>query len=495
MIKLKNYIGLKMLACVLLLQMGCQQESIIGDKATGNEPFKIYFLNGTNKGIVNGLSATSVSIDVAQKTANFPVEIFRGGQAGSEPVKVTVAADNGAVTSLIQSGDLPSNTVVLDNASYSFDEDVQLSVEHDMMKGSLLSKVKIEALKQYVGKYVAMGFKLSGTSRYSIDSEMDNVVLYFNVNELAGPISFAASSNTNNGIVNALATSFKVNNSENSVSVPVAIKRSGIADLGSFTVDAVVDNSMIEGMKAAGSLPANTIALSSADYTMDAKVTLARTAEGVGGNAMPAIKIANLNQYRGKKAVLGLKLSNPSAFTIDALRDRAVLYFDVDSLLDETVPPTNLIVNSAWKPLAIAANQNVTFTVNPDGSIKAAGGNSGHAGVFQAVQVSAGRKYKIDMRAKGSGAVDTWYEVYVDTKVPTQGVDYTGSIRLALNTWTGCGKTTFDGLLSSIGCGTNASNTITAAATGTIYVVIKCGGANLGSEGITAYDIDFRRVP
>ena len=495
MIKFKNYIGLRVLACVLLLQMGCKQESIIGEKATGNEPFKIYFLNGTNKGVVNGLTATAMTIDASQKTANFPVEIFRGGQAGSDPVNVTVIADNSAVASLIQSGDLPQNTVALDNGSYTFNEDVNLAVEHDMMKGSLISKVKIDELGKYVGKNVAMGFKISATSKYTINEEMDNVVLFFNVNDIAGPIGFAAAAGGNNAIVDAMKTSLKVNTTNNTVSIPVAINRSGMADLGSFTVDASVDNSMIDAMKNSGALPANTVVLSSADYTMETKVTLSKTAEGINGSALPAIKIANLSQYSGKKAVLGLKLSNPSAYSVDALRDKAVLYFDVDSLLDETVPPTNLIVNTAWQPLAIAGNANVTFTVNANGSIKAAGGNSGHAGVFQAVQVSAGRKYKIDMKAKGSGAVDTWYAVYVDTKVPTQGSDYTGSIRLALNTWTGCGKSTFDGLLSSIGCGTNASNTITANTTGTIYIVIKCGGANLGAEGITAYDIDFRRVP
>lgn len=496
MIKIKQYIGVKILGILLLLQMGCKQETLIGEKATGNEPYKIYFLNATGKGLINGLAATGMTVDITDKTAAFPISVFRGGQAGSEPVTVKVTADNSLIQSLIQSGDLPANTVVPDAGTYSFNEEITLSVDHDMMKGSLLPKIKIPGLGQYGGKTIALGFKIASASRYTINETMDKVVLFVNVDELAGPIRFVASAQKNNGIVNALQTSFTVNNTDNTVSIPMAISRSGTADLGSFTVDAVTDNSMINGMKASGELPANTIILSAADYTLDTKVALTKSSDGVTGNAHPKIKIGNLNQYSGKKAVLGVKLTNPSEFSIDAGRDKAVLYFDVDSLLDETVPPANLLTNSGWVNLKINNDNNVIFTINADGSIKATGGNWGHAGVYQAVQVKAGRKYKIDMHVKGSGATDVWYEVYVGTVAPAQGSDYSnGGVKLALNTWTGCGKSAFDGQLSQIACVSSNGGVFTAAATGTMYVVIKSGGANLGTDGITASNIDFRRVP
>lgn len=490
---MKQYTGIPIAVCCLLLLWGCKQETIIGEKATGNEPFKVYFLNA---GVINGLTTAGMAIDPAAKTAGFPVQIFRGGQAGSVPFAVHVAADNSSIPALIRSGDLPANTVALDQNGYTFDSEVKLSVVNDMMKGSVVPRVKIGDLGPYVGKTIALGFRLTGTERYAINAAMDRVVLYFNVNDLAGAIGFVASENENNAVVNVLQSGFTVDNAAHTVNVPVAIRRPGIADLGSFTVDAVTDNSTIEGLKQSGVLPANTVVLSAADYILDPEVTLTGTADGIGGQAIARIKTASLNQYSGKKAAVGLKLTNPSQFTVDGTKDRAILYFDVDSLLDETVPPSNLLTNSGWQVLKINNDNNVTFTVNPDGSIKAAGGNWGHTGVYQAVPVKAGRKYRIDLHVKGSGATDVWYEVYVGIAAPVQGSDYSsGGIRLALNTWTGCGKSPFDGQLSAIACVDSNKGVFTASASGTMYVVIKSGGANLGTDGITASAIDFRRVP
>ncbi len=491
--KLHKYSISKLFACLLMISSACKQETIEGGKATGNEPYKVYFLNGENKGIINGIQETKLVIDAAAKTANFPVPIFRGGQAGSEPFTVDVAVDNTTIAGLVQSGDLPANTVVLDAGSYTLSEKDTLSVEHDMMKGNALLKIKIESLGQYAGRNVAIGLKITGTTRYTINENMNKVVLYFNVNEIAGLIHFPAAG-SNDGKINVLSSGYTVNHTANTVELPVPVEREGFANLGAFTVDVITDNSTIAGLIQSGKLPSNTITLSADDYTLDPKVTLSKAGDAITGNALAKIKISSLNQYSGKKAVFGLKLANPSQFAVDATKDKAVVYFDVDSLLDEVVPPSNLVVSSAWVPFRIASNTNVTFTVNADGSILAAGGNGGHAGVYQPVQVKANRNYKIDMTVAGSGAADTWFEVYVGTAAPVQGVDYSdGGIRLGINTWTGCGKTPFNGLLSAVKC-TGSGSVVKFTTAGTVYLLIKCGGTNLGTDGIRMSNIDFRRT-
>lgn len=147
--------------------------------------------------------------------------------------------------------------------------------------------------------------------------------------------------------------------------------------------------------------------------------------------------------------------------------------------------------DAQWTHLAIS--DGVTFAID-NGKMVAKGGNYGHAGVYQAVDVVAGKKYKVDMLVSGSGATDTWFEVYADSKAPVAGQDYTSSNKLiSLNTWAGCGKTTFSGLLSAISCSGNG-NTITFPTTGKIYLVIKSGGANLGLTGIGFTNVQFRGV-
>jgi hypothetical protein len=144
-----------------------------------------------------------------------------------------------------------------------------------------------------------------------------------------------------------------------------------------------------------------------------------------------------------------------------------------------------------WNHITISPG--VTFAIE-NGKMVAKGGGYGHAGIWQAIDVVAGHKYMVDMLASGSGATDTWFEVYVGTKLPVNGQDYSdGGKRLALNTWTGCGNKPFSGKLSSIQCD-GAGNTFKAATTGKMYLLIKSGGSNLGLTGIAITKVEFRGI-
>jgi hypothetical protein len=134
-----------------------------------------------------------------------------------------------------------------------------------------------------------------------------------------------------------------------------------------------------------------------------------------------------------------------------------------------------------WQPIAYTAG--VTFSI-ANGQMIAIGGNWGQAGIYQTVQLVAGKKYKIDMNVRGQGATDTWFEVYLGTAAPGAGDYNSGGNRMGLNTWTGCGGSAFNGKLSAISC-VGSGNVVTATATGTAYLVIRSGGANLGATGIS----------
>jgi hypothetical protein len=144
----------------------------------------------------------------------------------------------------------------------------------------------------------------------------------------------------------------------------------------------------------------------------------------------------------------------------------------------------------AWTKLRIG-DASVAFNF-VDGKLVASGGNWGHAGVYQALEVVAGKKYKLDLSVSGSGASDVWFEVYLGKDEPQQGSDYSsGGIRLGLNTWNGCGKSAFNAKLSSISCAGDG-NPITFDQSGTVYLLIKSGGANLGDTGISIDNVELR---
>jgi hypothetical protein len=132
------------------------------------------------------------------------------------------------------------------------------------------------------------------------------------------------------------------------------------------------------------------------------------------------------------------------------------------------------------------------------GKMTVTGGNWGHAGIYQAVQVQANKDYRFDMIVSGSGATETWFEVYFGKAAPVAGSDYTeGGRRIGLSTWDGCGGATFSGKITEVGCVgdlIDSEGKVRFAQSGTIYLVIKSGGANLGTSGISIDNVELRGI-
>jgi hypothetical protein len=149
-----------------------------------------------------------------------------------------------------------------------------------------------------------------------------------------------------------------------------------------------------------------------------------------------------------------------------------------------------------WSKITIS-DPAITWT-RINGKMVAAGGGWGHSAIYQAIQVEANKDYRFAMQVSGSGATETWFEVYFGTAAPVNGSDYSsGGIAIALNTWAGCGNTTFNDNIAKIGCAgalVGKNGTIRFAQAGTVYLLIKTGGANLGTSGISIDNVELRGV-
>jgi hypothetical protein len=125
-------------------------------------------------------------------------------------------------------------------------------------------------------------------------------------------------------------------------------------------------------------------------------------------------------------------------------------------------------------------------------TVVANGGNQ--QAIYQPVHVEAGQKYSIDMMASSNTALeDTWFEVYILDSIPAQGQDVSGQVYRNINTWDGCGKSSFSDRISAIGCNAAKNGGVyEATTTGTVYFVIKCGGKTVNSLSIDR--VEFRRM-
>lgn len=144
---------------------------------------------------------------------------------------------------------------------------------------------------------------------------------------------------------------------------------------------------------------------------------------------------------------------------------------------------------SKWGIHTISPSGAQWVFANGKATIVASGGNQ--QAIYQAVNVVAGQKYAIDMVASSDTALeDTWFEVYMLNSLPASGQDVSGTVYRNINTWDGCGKSSFKGRVSTIGCNADKNKGIyTATTTGTVYLVIKCGGKTVNSLSLDKIEL------
>ncbi len=166
-------------------------------------------------------------------------------------------------------------------------------------------------------------------------------------------------------------------------------------------------------------------------------------------------------------------------------------------LIEEDFKGPDLVRNGSmdgddeWTVFQINNGADVEFA---DGKATWTGGGWGHVGIYQEVEVEANKEYQINMDISGSGMSDCWFEVYVGKVVPMPFVDYTdGGIKLGINTWEGCGGEEFVGQLTDIAC-TGDGGSFTWTESGTAYFVIRSGGVDLGTEGVSIDNVAIRSI-
>lgn len=145
-----------------------------------------------------------------------------------------------------------------------------------------------------------------------------------------------------------------------------------------------------------------------------------------------------------------------------------------------------------WTVLNISASG--TEWTLADGKATVQGGGWSQKGLYQTVDVIEGLTYKVDMLVSStSGVQNTWFEVFASPTVPVDGSDYSAGGAIGkFSTWGGCGTEPFSWFLTVGGCDfSGEQGKFVAAATETIYLVIKCGGEDL-KDGVSIDNVEMR---
>lgn len=214
-------------------------------------------------------------------------------------------------------------------------------------------------------------------------------------------------------------------------------------------------------------------------------------------------------KFRGKKSE-EIFLPDAGTYTIShtAVGIGGETFTSTQELIVELSDPNagNIIKGGKFATSEDIAQWSIGGTGSSDGVWTFANGKAtltasgwGGRGIYQAVDVIAGKTYKIDMLASStSGVSETWFEIYCGYSMPTTTGDYNeGGKLMTINTWAGCGGDPFSGKLSIIGCDLgvlaypNEPGKFVATTTGTAYLVIR-GGGNDMKNGITITNVEMR---
>jgi hypothetical protein len=170
------------------------------------------------------------------------------------------------------------------------------------------------------------------------------------------------------------------------------------------------------------------------------------------------------------------------------------IILDNVKLTYESTGPANLVVNGnmssevGWV-IAGAGAPNLTSVEYTDGGLRFTNGavtTQSNVLVYQPITLETGKEYTMSADVSGSGATNSWFEIFLGKTVPADGTDYSDGKQKALSTWDGCATSAFEGDIFEVGCAGDGTGTVTVTESGTYYLVIKGGSwdGNLGTEGV-----------
>jgi len=128
----------------------------------------------------------------------------------------------------------------------------------------------------------------------------------------------------------------------------------------------------------------------------------------------------------------------------------------------------------------------------------AAGHDYVGGGIYQAIDVVANKKYKIDMIVSCPvGLINSWFEVYCLPNPPVSGTDYGDAATqgtVAVHTWTGTGLQPFNGKITVVGRkDLPFYDGVTFPTSGKVYLMIRSGTENT-TPTITLKNVEMRAV-
>jgi hypothetical protein len=166
-----------------LFAISCEKS--VSDQDFGST--SIYMPQATVSGgmynVPAGRDSSSFNYDIEGGKVNIMLGVYRSGKSAAQAYSVNVVANADTINTLIASNALdPNTTVVLPSAMFTMPSTV--AVKDGDNKATFYLSVDKAQLKNYAGKKLAIGVKLTNPSKYTLHSTLSSAIVVINVDAI-----------------------------------------------------------------------------------------------------------------------------------------------------------------------------------------------------------------------------------------------------------------------------------------------------------------------
>lgn len=283
------------------------------------------------QGVKVAASNTIGSITKTNEALTIPVNLKLSGAAG-KAFEVGLQVNQDTIQKQVQEGKL-TDIEVISASAIMIDNVAKVTYGSNVAQFNLtVTRTEIE---KYFGKKIGIGYTLAYAGKDNIvDATQNTGIIVINTADLLTATDIHYVSLQTGGALIEAKDRLNYTSSSGGVSIPLVANLASFPG-SAFSVDAVTDADIIPSLIQDETLPDNTVALKSGEFTLNSKVNFPSNAS----EARFALDIpwTVINNNLGKQLAIVVRLKNPTLHILNPEKSFTIILIDCDNILEEDV--------------------------------------------------------------------------------------------------------------------------------------------------------------
>jgi hypothetical protein len=279
---------------------------------------------------ISGDGVVVAGVTKDNETVKVPFKISLSA-AASKAFQVGITLNSDTVNQLIANGTL-KNTIVLSNGAIDYPSVINVSYGSDTATGVAI--VRLTALEANYGKNVAFAFKLTDPGKGNqVKASKSNIMVVLNTKQLIDEKDIHYLSIVNGGTIMSVDYKKNYTTSPAGITIPLIVNLSGQAGTA-FNVHVKLNTDTINKLVSSKILPANSINLSPANFTIDTLIRVNSNSNTAQIRLQIGWPVFDANITANKKFAFAISLSAPTKHILHPTSSKIIVLVEPTVNLD-----------------------------------------------------------------------------------------------------------------------------------------------------------------